>query len=245
MDAGAHDAPAYHWPLTARHARSRLRRVSTLHVETFESGPFAQNAYIVHEDDATFAVAIDPGAAAPQMADFLADNGLFCEAILLTHAHLDHIEGVAELVRRTGAAIHMHADDRALYEHVQQQATAFGLEVEHQPPIDATLEHGQRLRFGGIELDVRHVPGHSPGHVLFYSKAGGFALVGDVVFAGSIGRTDLPGGSMPALMHSIRTQVLTLPDDTVLYPGHGPRTTVERERTGNPFLVPHYGGSLA
>ncbi|HEU5210197.1 MAG TPA: MBL fold metallo-hydrolase [Longimicrobiales bacterium] len=219
--------------------------MSRLHVETFASGAFAQNGYIVWEDDATFAVAIDPGAAAPTMADFLVDNGLFCEAILLTHAHLDHIEGVAELVRRTGAAIHMHADDRALYDRVQQQAVAFGLEVESQPPIDATLEHGQRLRFGGIELEVRHVPGHSPGHVMFYSGEGGFALVGDVVFAGSIGRTDLPGGSMPTLMQSIRSQVLTLPDETVLYPGHGPSTTVERERVGNPFLVPNFGGSLA
>jgi hydroxyacylglutathione hydrolase len=219
--------------------------MSRLHVETFESGPFAQNAYVVWEDDATFAVAVDPGAAASRMADFLADNGLFCEAILLTHAHLDHIEGVAELVRRTGAAIYLHADDRALYERVQQQAVAFGLEVEPQPPIDSTLEHGQRLRFGGIELEVRHVPGHSPGHVLFYSRDGGFALVGDVVFAGSIGRTDLPGGSMPTLMQSIRSQVLTLPDETVLYPGHGPSTTVGHERVGNPFLIPNFGGSLA
>jgi len=245
MAAGAHEAAAYDQFVIARHTRSHTRRVNTLHVETFESGSFAQNAYIVHQDDATFAVAIDPGAAASQMADFLADNGLFCEAILLTHAHLDHIEGVAELVRRTGARIYMHADDRALYEHVQQQASAFGLEVERQPPIDAALEHGQRLRFGDIEFEVRHVPGHSPGHVLFYSETGGFALVGDVVFAGSIGRTDLPGGSMPTLMQSIRTQVLTLPDATVLYPGHGPSTTVERERIGNPFLVPNYGGSLA
>lgn len=219
--------------------------MSRLHVHTFESGGFGQNGYVVREDDATFAVAIDPGAGATAMADFLADNGLFCEAILLTHAHLDHIEGVAELVGRTGAAIHMHADDHALYEQVQQQASAFGLEVDRQPPIDATLEHGQVLRFGGIEFEVRHVPGHSPGHVLFYSADGGFALVGDVVFAGSIGRTDLPGGSMPTLMQSIRSQVLTLPDETILYPGHGPSTTVERERVGNPFLLPNFGGSLA
>ncbi len=228
-----------------RAARRHVTGMGRLHVETFESGAFAQNAYIVREEDATFAVAVDPGAAASRMADFLVDNGLFCEAILLTHAHLDHIEGVAELVRRTGAAIHMHADDRSLYEHVQQQAAAFGLDVETQPPIDATLEHGQRLQFGGIELEVRHVPGHSPGHVLFYSAQGGFALTGDVVFAGSIGRTDLPGASMTTLMQSIRSQVLTLPDATVLYPGHGPATTVERERIGNPFLAPNFGGSLA
>ncbi len=219
--------------------------MSRLHVETFVSGAFEQNAYVVWQEDATFAVAIDPGAGAAAMADFLADNGLFCEAILLTHAHLDHIEGVAELVRRTGAAIYMHPADRPIYDRVLDMAAAFGLEVEPQPPIDHSLEHGQQLAFGDIRLEVRHVPGHSPGHVLFYSAAGGFALTGDVVFAGSIGRTDLPGGSMQALMHSIRAHVLTLPDGTVLYPGHGPATTVEQERVGNPFLVPSFGGSLA
>ena len=219
--------------------------MSALHVEPFVSGAFAQNGYVVWHEDATFAVAVDPGADAGVMADFLSANGLFCEAILLTHAHIDHIEGVAELVRRTGAPVYLHADDRPLYDAVPQQAAAFGLAIEQQPPIDHVLEHGQRLRFGDVELEVRHVPGHSPGHVLFYSEAGGFALVGDVVFAGSIGRTDLPGGSMTTLLRSIRSHVLTLPADTVLYSGHGPSTTVERERIGNPFLAPSFGGSLA
>lgn len=219
--------------------------MSELHVEAFAAGDFAENGYIIWQDDATFAVAVDPGAAAGAMADYLSDHGLFCEAILLTHAHLDHIEGVAELVGRTGAAIYMHADDRILYEQVQQQAAMFGLETAQQPPVDHGLEHGQQLRFGDIALEVRHVPGHSPGHVLFYSETGSFALVGDVVFAGSIGRTDLPGGDLSKLMRSIRTQVLTLPDATVLYPGHGSHTSVERERIGNPFLAPSFGGSLA
>ena len=219
--------------------------MSRLHVRTFLSGAFAQNGYIVEEEGATFAVAVDPGADSGAMADYLADNGLFCEAILLTHAHLDHVEGIADLVARTGAATWMHPDDRPLYDHVQQQAAAFGLEVRPQPPIDHTLAHGQTLRFGGIALEVRHVPGHSPGHVLFYNAEGGFALVGDIVFAGSIGRTDLPGGDMSTLLRGIRAHVLTLPDQTVLYPGHGPATSVERERIGNPFLSPAFGGKLA
>ena len=219
--------------------------MSQLQVRTFLSGAFAQNAYIVWEEGATFAVAVDPGAEAAAMADFLADNGLFCEAILLTHAHLDHIEGVADLIARTGAATWMHPDDQQLYDHVQTQAATFGLTVKKQPAIDHPLEHGQMLRFGSIELEVRHVPGHSPGHVLFYSARGGFALVGDIVFAGSIGRTDLPGGDMATLLRGIRQQVLTLPDETVLYPGHGPETTVARERVGNPFLSPSFGGKLA
>jgi glyoxylase-like metal-dependent hydrolase (beta-lactamase superfamily II) len=219
--------------------------MSRIRVHPFSAGAFAENGYIIAEEDATFAVAVDPGAAASRMADFLADNGLFCEAILLTHAHLDHIEGVADLVARTGAATWMHPDDRLLYEHVQQQGAAFGLDVKHQPAVDHALAHGQILRFGGIELEVRHVPGHSPGHVLFYSATAGFAIVGDIVFAGSIGRTDLPGGDMAALLRGIRENVLTLPDATVLYPGHGPETTVERERVGNPFLSPGFGGKLA
>src|SRR5690606_3429844 len=122
---GGHRGGKHH----GRGQRLRLR-MSRLHVETFVSGAFEQNAYVVWEEDATFAVAIDPGAGAAAMADFLADNGLFCEAILLTHAHLDHIEGVAELVRRTGAAIYMHPADRPIYDRVLDMAAAFGLEVE-------------------------------------------------------------------------------------------------------------------
>lgn len=219
--------------------------MSALRIETFTSSGFAQNAYVVHEDGATFAVAIDPGAEAARMADYLADNGLFCEAILLTHAHLDHIEGVATLVARTGAATYMHPADRALYEHVQQQGAAFGLQVDVQPPVEHELHDGQELQFGGLALEVRHVPGHSPGHVLFYAARAAVAFVGDIVFAGSIGRTDLPGGDFTTLMHGIRMRVLTLPDETTLYPGHGPHTTVSRERATNPFLAPSYGGSLA
>ena len=219
--------------------------MSPLRIERFTSSGFAQNAYVLYEDDATFAVAIDPGADAGRMADFLADRGLFCEAILLTHAHLDHIEGVAELVGRTGASTYMHPADRTLYEHVQQQAAAFGLHVYAQPPVDHDLHDGQVLRFGGLTLEVRHVPGHSPGHVLFHDADSGMAFVGDIVFAGSIGRTDLPGGDFNTLIQGIRTRVLTLPDETTLHPGHGPATTVGRERATNPFLAPSYGGSLA
>jgi glyoxylase-like metal-dependent hydrolase (beta-lactamase superfamily II) len=219
-------------------------RVSALHVRTFTSGAFAQNAYVVWREGGS-AVAIDPGAEAEAMADFAADEGLWCEAILLTHAHLDHVEGVAALVRRTGAATYMHPADRPLYERVVEQGFAFGYPVEPQPPVDHALEHGQSLDFGGTRFDVRHTPGHAPGHVLLHAAADRTAFVGDVIFAGSIGRTDLPGASLATLMQSIREQVLTLPDDTVLHTGHGPSTTVGHERASNPFLVPQYGGGFA
>lgn len=216
-----------------------------LEIRAFVAPVFAQNAYLAWAPPAKVALAIDPGGEAAAMADFLAAEGLTLAGILLTHAHLDHVEGVATLVRRTGAESWLHPDDQALYTHVVQQGLAFGLPIEAQPPVDHALAHGQQLQLAGIDLEVRHVPGHSPGHVLFHHAASGVAFVGDVVFQGSIGRTDLPGGDYQALMRSIREQVLTLPPETVLYCGHGPETSVGAEASTNPFLIPHYGGGLA
>lgn len=216
-----------------------------LEIRAFTGPVFAQNAYLLWVPGATSALAIDPGAEAGAMADFLDAQGLTLEAILLTHAHLDHVEGVAALVRRTGAPTFMHPADQPLYAHVVQQGIQFGLRVEAQPPVDFELAHGARLPMAGLELEVRHAPGHSPGHVIFHDAASASAFVGDVVFQGSIGRTDLPGGDYQQLMRSIREQVLTLPPATALYPGHGPDTTVGAEAATNPFLIPHYGGGLA
>jgi hydroxyacylglutathione hydrolase len=216
-----------------------------LEVRTFVADPFGENAYLVWRDGATGAVAVDPGGEAEAMADSLAAEGLWLEAILLTHAHLDHIEGVAKLVGRTGARVHMHPADRPLYDHAAVQAAQFGMRIDDLPPVDAPLAHGDLLRFGDLEFEVRHVPGHSPGHVILYLAEDGVAFVGDVVFQASIGRTDLPGGDYGQLMRGIREHVLTLPAETLLYPGHGPETTVGHERATNPFLVPTYGGGLA
>jgi glyoxylase-like metal-dependent hydrolase (beta-lactamase superfamily II) len=216
--------------------------VKPLSIRTFVAPAFGQNSYLLHLEDGTAALAIDPGAEASAMAEILVRERLVLDAILLTHAHLDHIEGVASLVRATGAPTYMHPDDRLLYEHVVQQGLQFGLHVEPQPPVDHALAHGQRLTLAGIELEVRHVPGHSPGHVIFYCAAGGAAFVGDTVFQGSIGRSDLPGGDFQQLIRAIRDQLLTLPPETLLYSGHGPATTVAHEAKTNPFLIPHYGG---
>jgi glyoxylase-like metal-dependent hydrolase (beta-lactamase superfamily II) len=219
--------------------------MSQLHIETFVAPAFAQNGYIVWREGEASAVAIDPGSEPDAMADALARHGLWLEAILLTHAHIDHIEGVARLVARTGAATYMHTADGPFYQRADMQAAQFGMEVDALPPIDHPLEDASVIRLAGIDFDVRHVPGHSPGHVILYVADAGVAFVGDVVFQGSVGRTDLPGGSFPQLIGGIRKHVLTLPDDTVLHTGHGPPTTVGHERVSNPFLVPHYGGGFA
>jgi hydroxyacylglutathione hydrolase len=217
----------------------------TLNIRTFVAPGFGENAYIAWRTGSSTAVCIDPGNSVAAMQRLLDEEQLTVEAILLTHAHLDHVEGVAALAQATGAPIHLHPADRPLYDHVAQQALQFGMRVAVPPPPDHALQHGQSLEVGGVAYDVRHVPGHSPGHVLLHVADSGVAFVGDVVFQGSIGRTDLPGGDYAELIGSIREHVLTLPDETQLLPGHGPATTVGHERATNPFLIPHYGGGLA
>ncbi|MGH7475233.1 MAG: MBL fold metallo-hydrolase [Longimicrobiales bacterium] len=215
-------------------------KAGSLDIQTFVAAGFGENAYLVRCGEAT-AFAIDPGGDAGAMADTVEQDGLRLDAILLTHAHLDHVEGVASLARRTGAPAYLHPADLPLYHGVAKQAAMFGLQTETPPPIDHELADGQELRFGDCALVVRHVPGHSPGHVLFYCAEAAAAFIGDVVFMGSIGRTDLPGGDFQQLMRSIREQVLTLPPETTLLTGHGPATSVAHEARSNPFLVPQFG----
>ena len=216
-----------------------------LSIRTFTSATFGQNAYLVRCGETGETAAIDPGGEADAMARHLEDSGAELSSIILTHAHLDHIEGVAALVERFPAPIHLHPEDRPLYDAAGQQAAMFGHRFRAPPPPDASLEPGTDLVLGACQFEIRHAPGHSPGHVILFAPDAGLAFVGDVVFAGSIGRTDLPGGSYQTLMTSIREQVLTLPDETRLYSGHGPVTTVERERVGNPFLAPDHRGRFA
>ena len=217
-----------------------------MEIRTFTGGGFGQNAYLAICTRRGSAVAVDPGGGAPRMAEAIRGDGLDLEAIVLTHAHLDHVEGVGAL-RATvpDVPIWLHPGDLDLYRALPRQAAMFGLTADPQPDPTHELVPGSPFTFGACAFEVRFTPGHSPGHVILVAADDGLALVGDVVFQGSIGRTDLPGGDFHALMRSIREQVLTLPDETVLYSGHGPPTTVGQERAGNPFLVPHYGGGLA
>lgn len=210
-------------------------------VQSFTGGAFAQNGFLVACVGSDAGILVDPGAAVATMLDAARAQGITVEAIVLTHAHLDHVEGVARAKRETGAPVWLHADDEELYHAAPVQAQWFGVQVEAPPPVDRYLAEGDTLRFGDCALDILHTPGHAPGHVILVGD--GVALTGDCVFAGSIGRTDLPGGNLERLMDSIRRHILTLPDETVLFSGHGPETTVGHERTSNPFLVPGFGGS--
>lgn len=216
-----------------------------IEVRVFTSAGFGQNAYLVRAPESRRAVAVDPGGAVGAMVDALEAEGLDLEAILLTHSHVDHIEGVAELVRRTDAPVYLHPDARPLYDAAAQQAQMFGMPFEEPPAPDHPLRGGDVLALAGMRIEVRDAPGHAPGHVVLYVPDGGVAFVGDVVFQGSIGRTDLPGGDFQQLMRSIREAVLSLPDETVLHSGHGPATTVGHERVSNPFLVPDFRGGFA
>lgn len=217
-----------------------------LEVRMFTAGPFVQNTYLAWQSGSSKAVAIDAGAGVTGLISTLHAEGLELEAILLTHAHLDHVDGAAILRRHApNALIYLHADDQLFYDNVAAQGAQFGVDVETPPPVDARYAHGDSLMIAGIRFGVSHVPGHAPGHVNLYVADASVSFVGDVVFQGSIGRTDLPGGNYQVLMQSIREHIMTLPDDTRLYSGHGPETNVLTERTTNPFIAPMFGGSFA
>lgn len=209
-----------------------------MEVRTFAGGAFGENGYLIVCASTNAAVVVDPGATAPEMAEAVTQEGLDLQAILLTHAHLDHIEGVHHIrALDESLPIWLHAADRQWYDAILQQAAMFGYPAVEQPAPDHELVPGEPFSFGACTFEVRFAPGHAPGHVMFVSAEHGLAVVGDVIFEGSIGRTDLPGGDFKTLMTSIRDQVMTLPDETILYTGHGPSTTVGRERTSNPFLL--------
>jgi len=210
-------------------------------VETRAVGPFFKNGYVVGCEASKDAVLIDPGDEVASLLAFAERAGLAIRHILLTHAHVDHITGVAAAKRALNVPIYLHRDDLFLYEHVTEMGAMFGLEVEAQPPVDVFYTPRQVIAFGGCEARVHHTPGHCPGGVcLQIGKAGtpGRDLfVGDTLFAGSIGRTDLPGGDYSTLIASIRDVLLPLGDDAIVHAGHGPDTTIGEERRTNPFLV--------
>ena len=209
-------------------------------LDVFAVGPIQANCVLLGDVEAGELVVIDPGEEAERIAERIRESGLRPTMILHTHGHLDHVGGTAELSALLGGdvPVGLHPGDIDLYHNAPVQAQMFGLEVDAPPEPDLNIEHGQSLSVGGINLEVRHAPGHSPGGVCFVVTGADepLVIVGDVLFAGSIGRTDLPGGSFPVLEHSIREQLYTLPDETRVVCGHGPDTTIGRERASNPFV---------
>lgn len=203
------------------------------------AGPIQTNAYLLTADGRGEALLIDaPGGIWAQIQPLLAAEKCRLTELWITHGHWDHTQGGAEVVRETKAKVSAHADDRVLIETPETMERFMGerlnLEAIH---VDRWVRQGEVLNALGLDAEVRHVPGHCPGNVLFYFKAFGAAFVGDALFAGSIGRTDLPGGDFPTLERAIRAQIYTLPGATTVYPGHGASTTVQEEKAHNPFVT--------
>ncbi len=199
------------------------------------NGQFAENCYLLAEAGSREGVIVDPGEEPALFLEIAARHRITIREIWLTHGHIDHVSGVGAVKEATGAPVFLHPLDRPLYDGLPEQARWFGMTVGPPPPPDRDLAHGGTVTLGRTAFAVRHTPGHSPGSVCFV--ADGLVIGGDVLFQGSIGRTDLPGGSFERLIQSIRDELLVLPDDTVVYSGHGPATTVGAERRGNPFLA--------
>ena len=210
-------------------------------VRTAAVEPFFKNGYVVACETTREAVLIDPGDEVDALLATAAADRARIQAILLTHAHLDHVTGVARAKSALKAPVWLHRGDLFLYTGVVEQGRMFGLHVSPQPTIDAYYKPDQTIEFGNYVVDVLPTPGHSPGGVCLAigpaNSPDRDLFVGDTLFAGSIGRTDLPGGDLEALLRSIRTVLFQFPDETVVYSGHGPKTTIGEERRTNPFLV--------
>ena len=207
--------------------------------EQLTLGMLQTNCYLLGDEQSRQAVVIDPGAEGGRICGRIRDLGLDLSAILITHAHSDHTMAAWTLKEQLGGEIYLNPEDKpTLLEVIFGLASRFLPEVRPVSPgqVDRKLSQGDQLQFGSLHIEVLATPGHTPGHVAFYLSDAGMLFSGDTVFAGSIGRTDFAGGSFEQLMESIRNRILTLPDDTFIYPGHGPRTTVGRERKHNPFF---------
>ena len=199
--------------------------------------PFQQNCSLLIDEKTNRAAIVDPGGDLDKVLDALEHSGAELQKIFLTHGHIDHCGATAELRRRTGVPVEgPQREDAFWIAQLAAQGQRFGFEGAEPFEPDRWLEQGDTVRFGGVELEVRHCPGHTPGHVVFYSPADRLAIVGDVLFAGSVGRTDFPRGDPAALVRSIRENLFPLGDDVAFIPGHGPMSTFGRERQANPYV---------
>jgi hydroxyacylglutathione hydrolase len=213
--------------------------------EILPVGMLQCNCSIIGDPETREALVVDPGDEAGRILELLAKHALTVKAIVSTHAHIDHVGGLRKMQQATGAPVLMHGDDMELYRHLDVQAAWIGMRTPDPASVDKFLREGDTLRWGRFEANVLHTPGHTPGSISLYlapqpqTKAraeAGRLLAGDTLFAGSIGRTDLWGGSPEQILRSIHQKLLILPDETIVYPGHGAATTIGEERAGNPFL---------
>jgi len=202
----------------------------------FPVGPLQCNCSIIGDEKTHEAMVIDPGDQIDSILQILAEEKLTLKQIVITHAHIDHVGGAMKLKAATGAPILMNQNDSALLKMLDMQAAWVGMRPPGEVQIDEPVASGRVLKIGEITSSVIHTPGHTEGSICVYFPAEKKLIAGDTLFAGSIGRTDLPGGSMEKIMRSLHTQVLALPDETEVVPGHGPNTTIGEERKTNPFL---------
>lgn len=208
----------------------------SLSLTTYTVGPLAENCYLLADDASKQAVLIDPGEEAPMLLDELAKNKLKLTAIWLTHAHFDHVGAVEGVTSFNKVPVFLHPADKPLYEHAADAAARWGIPFQQPTAPTTDLSADQGLNFAGADVKCLFTPGHAPGHISFYVPSEGFVVAGDALFQGSIGRTDLPGGDTDLLLKSIKSQLLTLPEDTVVYPGHMHKTTIGKEKRSNPFI---------
>ena len=204
-----------------------------MNVQTITVGAFQENCYLVVDDRTNHAAIVDPGSEGDRLVETIDRSGAQLHANWITHAHVDHVGAVASVKRKWDVPIYLHPLDRRLYEAASRQAEVYGVPFEEPPPPDKEFADGQQLKIGSAEMTVMHAPGHAPGHVVIHGN--GIALVGDCLFAGSIGRTDLPFSNPPQLAATLQ-RISALAPETVVYPGHGMETTIAQERLSNPFL---------
>lgn len=210
-----------------------------VHVASFLFNPFQENTYVVY-DDSGLAILIDPGCSNEAewniLKDFIADKKLKPEVLLNTHCHLDHIMGNYRVYETWKLAPYFHPLEKEVMDWAPEHAKLFNVPLTPSPQPAGFIEEGVTLNYGGIEFKTLLVPGHSPGSLCFYCESDGFVIAGDTLFQQSIGRTDLPGGNHEQLLGAIRSELYTLPENTMVYPGHGPETTIAKEKASNPFL---------
>ena len=205
----------------------------------FTFNPYQENTFLIY-DNTKQCVIIDPGCYTQQERDkltgYISEKKLTPVLLLNTHCHIDHVLGNKYIKELYDIPFYMHKADIPVLEAVPNYSRMMGIDAEPSPVADKYLEHGDTVSFGETEYEVRFTPGHSPGSISFYNKAGNYVVAGDVLFSGSIGRTDLPGGDFDTLEDSIKQQLYTLPEETVVYCGHGPETNIGREKRNNPFI---------